>query len=697
MTQVSTPDREQAVRQIYDQAHSVFQAGDGVEAEALLRQALPRFRNEPNLMCLLGEVCLSQRRPQEALAWFERVLKIVRDFPRALEGRGLALMADKRAREAIESLQKVVVAAPQRYQARLALARAQAMIGQAAEADQSMREAMQLNPQKAALLKAEAALHDGDMRSAEEVLKKLLAEDPDNANALRLLGNIALEANRFKAAQRMLQRAVELAPRMVLAWNDLANLYMKQDRYEQALEATQQAIAVDTRMAHSYVMQGNILTKAQRHEESLAAYQQALEISPANAGALSGMGHVLKTIGRQAESIAAFRQCIQAHPAFGEAYWSLANLKTFDFSNDEVAVMEKMAAEADLPDEPKINFFLSLGKHYENEKNFDRSFDFYRQGNELRRNKEIYDPVLTQVLHDRIIEVFSTELFAQHKGSGDPDPAPILIVGLPRSGSTLLEQILASHSQVEGTMELPDLSRAIGKINRQAQRHKKANASSHAEYPEALLDLDEEALRELGQGYLRTTQRYRTGKLHFIDKMPNNFASIGLLRLILPNAKVINARRHPLDSCLGSYKQLFFKGQSFTYDQFELGQYYLQYQRLMDHWHSVLPGHVLDVHYEQMVFDQEAQTRRMLDYLDLPWEDACLRFYETERAINTASSEQVRQPIYTKAINYWRHYEKHLEELVETLQPLLQQLPEADQPDALRQQEGAGPRVPTRQ
>lgn len=463
----------------------------------------------------------------------------------------------------------------------------------------------------------------------------------------------------------MLRRAVELNPAFTLAWNDLANLYMKQDRYEEALEMVQRAIDIDAKMAHSYVMRGNILTKAQRLEESLLAYQQALDLNPFNPGALSGMGHVLKTIGRQDESIAAYRQCIRAHPSFGEAYWSLANLKTFEFDEEEVKVMTAMVDEQDLADEPKVNFYLSLGKHYENEQDYARAFEQFRLGNELRRGHEIYDPVQTQVIHDRIIKVFEPEFLASRDGWGDPDPSPILIVGLPRSGSTLIEQILASHSMVEGTMELPDLSRCIGELSKRSK--------GKVEYPESVMKLDQEQVRTLGQGYLESTRRYRTDMPHFIDKMPNNFSSIGFLHLILPHARVINARRHPLDSCLGCYKQLFFKGQSWTYDLFEIGQYYLQYQRIMDHWHEVLPGKVLDVHYEQLVMDQETQTRRILQYLGLPWEDQCLRFYETERAVNTASSEQVRQPIYTKALNFWRNYESQLGELIEILDPLLKE------------------------
>lgn len=650
-------------------------SGDTEEAELICRRALPEFGRDPNILCLMGEISLRQRRPQEARNLYGEVLARHPGFPRALEGMGLALLADKKPADASEFLVKAAAAAPKRSKTRMALARALAESGHYAESEKSIKEAFELNPRQSELNKAELALNEGRLEEAEKQLREILNKDQNDVKALRMLSSIAVEAGRFRPAKKMLSRALELEPGFVAGWNDLANIYMKQDRYEEALDAVQRALNIDPRMVHSWVVRGNILTRAQRNEESLEAYGKAMELSPGSAGALSGMGHVLKTIGRQEESIDAFRRCILSNPAFGEAYWSLANLKTFEFSPEEVAVMEKMVEDKNLADEPRVNFFLSLGKHYENEKDYDRAFEHYQRGNDLRREHEIYDPVQTQVVHDRIIEVFSREFLEERKGWGDPDPSPILIVGLPRSGSTLIEQILASHSMVEGTMELPDLSRVISELSKRSPKR--------TEYPEAVVKLDEETISAMGRAYLQSTMRYRSGKAYFIDKMPNNFPSIGFLSLILPNAKVIDARRHPLDSCLGSYKQLFFKGQSFTYEQFELGHYYLQYRRIMEHWRDVLPGKVLDVHYEQMVSDQENQTRRLLEYCGLPWEDQCLRFYETERAINTASSEQVRQPIYTKAVHFWRNYESHLGELIETLEPLLREMPEEDRPASL--------------
>jgi tetratricopeptide (TPR) repeat protein len=670
------PQNPSPVRQIYDLALKTEKAGEDAEAELICRKALPAHGKDPNILCLLGEVVLKQRRPQEARRWFDKVLKLYPEFPRALEGMGRAYLKDRKPGKALKFLQTAAEKLPNRAATQFVLGRALASAGHGIEADRAFEKAFELDPTKAALAKAAEAQRKGNIDQAEKILREILVSDPDEVTALRLLGNIAADSNRWGAARQLLGRTVELAPDFILAWGDLAVLSLKQERFDEALEHVDHAIGLDSKLPYTYVIKGNILAKSQRHEESLATYQKAIDLSPGHGGALSGQGHVLKTIGRQDESIAAYRECIQNHPALGEAYWSLANLKTFEFNSREVDTMQRLVEDVELADEPRVNMLLSLGKHFENEKDYDQAFACYQRGNDLRRDHEVYDPVQTQVIHDQIIRVFDRAFIESRAGAGDLDPAPVLIVGLPRSGSTLIEQILASHSQVEGTMELPDLARAIKEVNRARK--------DRLRYPEAVAELSMDDLKALGGQYLRSTMRYRSGSAYFIDKMPNNFPSIGFLHLLLPNAKVINARRHPLDSCMGCYKQLFYRGQSFTYDQFELGQYYLQYRRMMDHWNEVLPGKVLDVQYEDMVMDQENQTRRLLEYCGLPWEDQVLRFYETERAINTASSEQVRQPIYKGAINFWKNYEDHLGELIELLEPLLTDLPAEDRPKLLQ-------------
>lgn len=664
------------IKAVYEQATQALKAGEIKEAELICRRALPVHGRDPNLLCLLGEICLRQKRPQEAKQLFNDALGAQPGYARAQEGMGLALLSDGNPTEAVKFLQQVVDALPGREKTRIALSRALAESGHMAESESEIKHVFELSPRQEALNEAEKLMSRGQLDEAEKVIRKLLQKDPSDVRALRMLATIAIEANRFKGAKKLLERALAIEPGYLPAWNELANLLTKEDQYDEALEAVEKALAIDHSMVQSWITKGHVLSRAQRHEESMGAYEKALEYSEDHVGALAGLGHVLKTIGRQSEAIEVFRRSLRAHPRFGEAYWSLANLKTFEFEPTEVETMEKLVELENVPDESKVNMFLSLGKHYENVEDYDRAFENYRRGNDLRREHEVYDPVHTQLLHDRLIEVFSKEFLEERTGWGDSDASPILVVGLPRSGSTLIEQILASHSMIEGTMELPDLSRLTKVLSR--------NSPRGVEYPEAIRTCDEDAMQALGRKYIDDTMRFRTGKAYFIDKMPNNFAHVGLLHLILPNAKIINARRHPMDSCLGTYKQLFFNGQSFSYDQFELGHYYLQYQRIMDHWQAVLPGKVLDVSYERMVADQEAQTRRIFDYLDLPWEDQVLRFYETERAINTASSEQVRQPIYTKAVHFWRNYEHHLGELIETVEPLLKQMPESERPKSLQ-------------
>jgi len=350
-------------------------------------------------------------------------------------------------------------------------------------------------------------------------------------------------------------------------------------------------------------------------------------------------------------------------------YWSMANLKTFRFEDEEVAAMEEQPANARLNPVTEVHFRFALGKAYEDRKDYDRAWEYYRSGNERQRPLVKYDPVENSVEKEAIRAYFTRDYLEAHEGKGYADEGPIFIVGLGRSGSTLIEQILASHSQVEGTEELSilgNLSDSISRFRPDRQR-----------FPKVLDTMRPRDWRALGLEYLEGAKRYRmTDKPIFTDKLPNNFPFIGLLHLILPNAKIINARRHPLDTCLGNYKQLFGHGQNFTYDMFELADYYREYCLTMDHWHEVLPGKVLDVHYEETVTDLEGQVARILEHCGLPFEEQCLRFHETERPVKTASSEQVRQPIYTGGMGKWRKYESHLGEWLEELAPIIDGLPE---------------------
>jgi tetratricopeptide (TPR) repeat protein len=424
-------------------------------------------------------------------------------------------------------------------------------------------------------------------------------------------------------------------------------------------------------LGEAYFQQGKI-------GDAIAAYERGLGIDPGNVPLMSALGIALRTAGRRDEAVRCFEDCIARAPSLGEAYYNLANLKSYRFSDEQIAAMKESVHDEAVQLESRINFHFALGKALEDRETYDESFDHYRAGNELRRRQRTYRPAKVDEAHERARKAFTAELLqrgAAESGSGE-EAIPIFIVGLPRSGSTLVEQILASHSRVEGTRELPYLGRAV--------RHPDVARQGAAPYPEAFAGLSPDALRELGNRYLEATRGFRTGRPFFIDKMPNNFALIGAIRMMLPRARVINTCRHPLSTCVSAYKQLFFGGQVFSYGLSDLAHFYLRYRQLMTHWHEACPGFVLDVHYEDLVDDQENETRRLLDFCGLEFEEACLSFYETDRAVATASSEQVRQPIYRSSLEVWRPFEPYIGELIEGLEPVLRGLPPQQQPRCLQ-------------
>ena len=643
-------------------------------AADLRRDVLVEEPRDDKIRVLLGTVLVRQNNFEQAEKELRDVISRFPEIPKAHRELGNALIAQGKGDEAIACYKRVIELTPDNAAAHRDLAMAYKTLGKADDAERALDESFELDPERKELVTAMEHQRAGEFGKAEIICREVLRRDPRNVNATRMLGLLARDLGKNRLAARMLRNAVKLAPDFYGARLDLARALMEIDELDECEKLLQDSIRMQPDLPATYSLLGNLYTKRGEFEQAVEAFDTAIRIQPNHGPSLAAMGHALKTIGRQDQSIDTYRDCIAKYPEFGEAYWALANLKTFRFSDDEIATMESHVDNDALSDETRVNFNYSLGKAYEDRGDYDQAFACYDKGNKLRRPNENYDPVQTEVIHDQIIETITPELLEQNAGNGEPDPAPIFIVGLPRSGSTLIEQILASHSQVDGTHELPDLPKIIKVINEQ-RRHGEG-------YPQALRHYGKD-LGEMGRQYLEWTERYRAGAPRFTDKMPNNFASIGLIALILPNAKVVNARRHPLDSCMGCYKQLFYKGQSFTYDLVELGEYYLEYERIMDHWHKILPDMVIDIQYEDMVADQENQTRRLIDHCDLPWEDDVLRFYETDRAVITASSEQVRQPIYSKSVNSWRRFEAHLEPLIEVLEPLLRKLPSDQRPAIL--------------
>jgi len=658
----------------FDRATTFLRGGDAVMAERICRQALNAHPRDANLLCLLGAALIRQRKADEAEHTLSRAVRIYADFSRAHEGLAEALIMQGRLPEALESLERAAELEPGSASVRMKKAKVLTVLGKDDDATREFEESFKLTPHREDLVRGLNLQRMGNVREAEQIYRKVLLKDPSNVDALRLMAGVAMRAKQWGDAEMLLERALELAPDYYQGWMDIGMARQEQDKTDAAIEAYERVTRLKPHKPHGYTSAGTVYAMIGKHDEAMERFEKAIEVEPGNFGALSGMGHVLKTIGNQDDAIARYRECVEHNPDHGETWWSLANLKTFRFTDDDIAVMEKRAARESLVEEQRASFFFALGKAYEDKQDYARAFEYYEKGNTNRRERETYDPVQTVDLHDSFIEVFSKDFLAERRGVGCQSNAPILIVGLPRSGSTLIEQILASHPDVEGTHELPDLGRVARSIGLQREDRKT--------YPKVIGFLDDDEFAALGEEYLRRTDRHRETDLpRFTDKLPNNFAHVGFLSLILPNAKVINARRHPLDSCLGSFKQMFARGQPFTYDQFELAEFYLQYQRLMDHWHEVLPGTVLDVQYEEVVDDLETQVRRILEHCDLPWNDACLRFYENERAVKTASSEQVRKPIYASSKHLWRRYEEHLGPMIEVLEPLLRTLPADWQPE----------------
>jgi tetratricopeptide (TPR) repeat protein len=657
-----------AAKSALNEAVALINAGQIDKAEAICRSGIARNSDDVNMVALLGAIQLKSRQIPEAEKHLRQAIRLAPTFAKPHEDLGLLLLDKGQPEEATRILKKATRLDPDLDCAYFNLGKALAMLGRGREADQAFEKSFDLNPERKSLALAAEHQKAGRLEEAEQLYRKVLRSNPTNVDALRLLGAVAMSNGRIYEAERLLRRAVSNAPDFVAALLDLGRILKEQNRLEEAIDCFRQVIKLEPGNSQANYQLASALTLTAQTYESIEAYQRVLELRPTHAGAMLGLGHVLKTVGRQEEAIEAYRNCIRHKPHNGETYWSLANLKTYRLSDEDIRQMESMVAGKGEPEEvteqSRINFLFALAKAFEDRGNFEQAWKYYHEGNSSQRVLENYDPVRTEFMNDEIIKVFNQDFLSENTGVGHPSAEPIFVVGLPRSGSTLIEQILASHSQVEGTSELPYAGLVATSLSR--------NRADGVNYPRAVHELGEEHFTRLGSDYLEFAQIHRVeGKPFFIDKMPNNFPSIGFLHLILPNARIIDARRYPLDSCLSCYRQLFARGQNFTYDLTDIGEYFLQYQRMMDHWHEVLPGRCLTVQYEEVVTDFENQVRRLLDFCNLPFEEACINFHETDRPVRTASSEQVRQPVYSKSVNFWRNHEEYLAELIEVLEPAL--------------------------
>jgi tetratricopeptide (TPR) repeat protein len=501
------------------------------------------------------------------------------------------------------------------------------------------------------LRNAAVLARQGQIGEAAGALQQFLKNRPQDADALFLLGDIARQEGRFADAERLFARSVDIAPAFDAARFHQANTLLEIGQAPEALAHSEVLLARDPKNPVFHALKAMALELLDEHPAAALLWQQVVEEGAPEEYRIR-QAHVLRVLGRREDSIAACREAIGRDPSFGRAWWTLAMLAGFGFSDEDVAQMEALAAQPELPIDRRVPLLFALGKAYAQRQQYAKSFGYYARGNGLKRLGIRHDPGVLSAFVARSKTVFTQKFFAAREGYGCESREPIFLVGMLRAGSTLVEQILASHSQIEGTREMYNL----GAIGAQLQRAQGAGA-----YPAILESLDDATRKQLGQRYLEAARVHRKlGRPQFIDKMGNNFVHLGLLHLILPNAKIIDVRRNPLACCFSNFTQLYANGQDETYRLADLGQLYRDYVDLMAHFDSVLPGRVHRVLYEELVADPDGEIRRLLDYLELPFEEACLHFHRNTRAVSTISSEQVRSPLYTEALDYWRHYEPWL-------------------------------------
>jgi tetratricopeptide (TPR) repeat protein len=502
---------------------------------------------------------------------------------------------------------------------------------------------------------------DGEFDPAEQIIRTYLLNVGNDVEGMRLLARIGMAREVLDDAEILLEAVLKIAPEYRAARYDYACVLFERHLYTRACEEIEKLLAIDPRHPDYRTLYASASVGLGEHDRAIVLYRELLQELPGAADLHLSMAHSLKTQGKQAEAIEAYRAATAARPNFGDAYWSLANLKTYRFSDEEIG---RMLAEVASPATPLIDRYhlcFALGKAFEDRGDYAESWRHYAQGNALKRSESRYRPEMIETNTHKQIDVCTREFFINHADVGDPSPDPIFIVGLPRSGSTLLEQILASHSLVEGTQELADIPRTVLDL-----QGRDPNLDD-PRYPGVLTDMQPEDFRKLGEKYLRDTRIYRGNKPYFIDKMPNNFRHLGLIHLMLPNAKIIDARREPMACCFSNLKQLFATGQEFTYSVEDIARYYRTYLELMEHWDEVLPGRVLRVYHEDVVDDLEGNVRRILDFCGLPFEPNCLEFHKTERSVRTASSEQVRRPIFKDGVDQWVKYEPYVDPLRQAL------------------------------
>jgi tetratricopeptide (TPR) repeat protein len=601
-----------------------------------------------------------------ALATLQQLEQHHPGFSRLYQERGHCHVASRDAPRAIEAYLKAVHINPALPASWRKLESLYRMTGQSENAGMAAAHVATLKGLPPEIVDATALFSDGEWLPAEQIVRAYLLKHGNHVEAMRLLARIGIERDVLDDAEVLLEAVMQLAPGYRAARCDYARVLLERHQPLRARQQLEQLLKLEPDNRSYRTMYATACVSLGEHEKALALYHQLLRESPRAADVQLSVAHSLKTLGRREQAIEAYRAAAAARPGYGDAYWSLANLKTYRFTDGEIARMraDEAAPATSLVD--RYHLCFALGKGLEDRADFEGSWRYYELGNALKRSESRYRPEIFETNTRQQIEVCTADFFARREAVGAKNADPIFILGLPRSGSTLLEQILASHSGVEGTQELAEIPRIVVELQGRAPD------LDRPRYPGALNELRAEDFLRLGEKYLADTRIYRTDKPYFIDKMPNNFRHIGLIHLMLPNARIIDARREPMACCFSNFKQLFAKGQEFTYSIEDIARYYRTYLELMRHWDAVLPGWILRVQHEDVVDDLAGSVRRMLEFCGLPFEAPCVEFHKTQRSVRTASSEQVRQPIFREGLDQWRNFEPWLDPLKAALGPALE-------------------------
>jgi tetratricopeptide (TPR) repeat protein len=637
----------------FDNAVNLLKDNNLNESIEQLHEILKVFPKHKESIDLISDLFIKINEPKKALIYINEYLSISKNSQKHLENKYkiyLYLGEDKNAFKALTLLHENY---PSIRTART-ISNYYLSNNDEEKSDLVIQSFFEKNKSYSDLYKGIRHAKAGRNKLAEESYKNVLSKDNKNVDALRLLGLLAFKNNNHDIAEKLLIKAIQLDPYFHLLWDNLAKVFRVQNKLEESKKAFENLIKLDPKNNEAFVALGTIYNKLAQYKDGIDSYKKALKLNDNNARVYLSMGHALKTLGNRKECEDSYLKAIKLFPLSGEGYWSLANLKTYTFNDNQIQAM-KSAIKEDMHEQEKIQMMFALGKAYESKKNFKESFKFYNDGNWMQRKNVEYNAEENSKSIDLTIDFFKQNKENLDFNSGITTGDPIFILGLPRAGSTLLEQILSSHSMIEGTEELHNIM-TIGR------RIRTSNDSKN--YLNNLLELNKNNISSYGNMYIDETQWARKENNFFIDKMPNNFPHIGLIKMILPNAKIIDARRNPMDGCFSCFKQYFAKGQHFTYDLDDVARYYKDYLRIMKFWNSYFPKAIHTVCYEDVINNPEQEVRSMLKYLGLDFEKSCMNFHKSSRPVKTASSEQVRQPIYKSGMNYWKNYKDDLSALI---------------------------------